>query len=86
MNREGAELLKIEQRIREGKVDGVSQTVLARAFQSTPKSERTQRIQTLCQGGAVVVFRRETGGRTAIVYVHKDHAEEHRAKYPDDQG
>jgi hypothetical protein len=86
MNREGAELLKIEQRIKEGKADGVSQTVLTRAFQSTPRSERTQRIQTLCQGGAVVSFRRETGGRTAIVYVHKEYADDHRTKCPNDQG
>lgn len=86
MTHEGAELLKIEQRIREGKADGVMQSTLTRAFQSTPRSERNQRIQTLCQGGAVVNFRRDTGGRTAIVYVHKDFAEEHRAKYPNDQG
>src|SRR5271169_6227117 len=43
MNREGAELLKIEQRIKEGRVDGVSQTVVTRAFQYTAKTERTQR-------------------------------------------
>ena len=86
MTREGAELLKIEQRIKEGKADGVAQSVLTRAFQSTPRSERTQRIQTLCQGGAVVSFRRETGGRTAVVYVYKEYADDHRAKYPDDQG
>ena len=86
MTREGAELLKIEQRIKEGKADGVAQSVLTRAFQSTPRSERTQRIQTLCQGGAVVSFRRETGGRTAVVYVHKEYADDHRTKYPDDQG
>jgi hypothetical protein len=85
MNREGAELMKIEQQIKEGRVDGVSQTVLTRAFQSTPKSERTQRIQTLCQGGAVVAFRRETGGRAATIYVHADYAEEHSIKFPGDQ-
>ena len=85
MNREGAELLKIEQRIKEGKIDGVSQTVVTRAFQSTPKSERTQRIQTLCQGGAIVAFRRETGGRAATFYVHADYAEEHEAKFPGDK-
>lgn len=85
MNREGAELSKIEQRIKEGKIDGLSQTILTRAFQSTPKTERTQRIQTLCQGGAVVPFRRETGGRLATFYVHADYAEEHSTKFPSDQ-
>jgi hypothetical protein len=85
MTREGAELMKVEQRIKEGKVDGVSQSVLTRAFQSTPKTERTQRLQTLCQGGAVVSFRRETNGRHAVFYVHKDYAEEHKVKFPSDQ-
>jgi hypothetical protein len=85
LTREGAELQKIEQRIKEGKVDGVSQTILTRAFQSTPKTERTQRIQTLCQGGAIVAFRRETGGRAGMIYVHADYSEEHSAKFPDDQ-
>jgi len=85
MNREGAELMKIEQRIKEGKVDGVLKSTLTRAFQSTPWRERSQRIQTLCQGGAVVMFQRETNGRTASVYVHKDYAEEHKAKFPDDK-
>ena len=85
MNREGAELMKVEHRIKEGGVDGISQTVLTRAFQSTPKTERTQRIQTLCQGGAVVAFRRETGGRLATIYVHADCAEEHSKKFPGDQ-
>jgi len=85
MNREGAELQKIEQRIKEGKVDGVSKTVLTRAFQSMVWRERNQRIVTLCQGGAVVQFQRETGSRTAYVYVHKDYAEEHKVKFPNDK-
>ena len=85
MNREGAELMKMERRIREGEIDGVSQSVLTRAFQSTLKTERTQRIQTLCQGGAVVAFRRNTGGRAAIIYVHADFADEHATKFPGDE-
>ena len=84
MTREGAELLKIEQRIKETKVVGLTQSVFTRAFQSTPKPERTQRLQTLVQGGSVVAFRRGTGGRSAMVYVHKDYAEEHKEKFPDD--
>jgi hypothetical protein len=85
MTHEGAELGKIEKRIKEGKADGVTLSTLTRAFQSTPKWERTQRIETLCQGGTVVVFRKQTTGRAASLYVHKDYAEEHRQRFPNDK-
>lgn len=84
MTREGAELLKIEQLIQKAGVEGVKLTTLTRAFQSTPTPERKQRIQTLCDGGAVFRFRRGTTGRAAVIHVYKDYVEEHKTKYPHD--
>ncbi|PWT91839.1 MAG: hypothetical protein C5B55_07435 [Blastocatellia bacterium] len=84
MTREGAELLKIEQLIKQAGVEGLSLTTLTRTLQSTPTTERKQRVLTLCDGGVVVRFTRKTGGRNAVIYVYKDYAEEHKKNHPND--
>jgi hypothetical protein len=84
MNREGAAVEKIEQRIRAAGICGLLKSELTRAFQDTKTYERDGRIRTLLDAGVVLKFNRPTNGRSADVLVHSAYAERHATDYPTD--
>jgi hypothetical protein len=86
MSREGAEVDKMAERIKQAGPEGLSRRDFTRAFQGVKSSERDARERTLVRAGTIVPFARQTAGRTAFVFVHKDHLEAHAQQYSGDKG
>jgi hypothetical protein len=84
LNREGAQVDKLEQQIKAAGVGGLPKSEFTRAFQDMRHYERGFRLQTLLDAKVVESFSRSTAGRRAEVLVHKDYVEEHRLKFPKD--
>lgn len=86
ITREGSEINKILVFVRGRGVPGASLSELTRTFYSMPESERKSRLQTTLDSGDVIAFRRtNTGGRSGLVYVFKDSADQHKVEFPDDK-
>jgi hypothetical protein len=84
MNREGTEVDRMAHRVAQAGSDGLLRSELTRAFQHVRANDRDNRLRTLTEGGVVVRFYRGTTGRSAEVLVHRDHADEHAERFPDD--
>jgi hypothetical protein len=85
MTREGSDIEKMTELIRDAGVPGISQSGVTLAFKYWKGQERKQRLETLKEAGTVVSFQRQTAGRSATVLVHADHAEEHSRQFPQDK-
>lgn len=85
MNREGAAVDKLEQRIRAAGVAGLAKSEFTRAFQFMRQQDRDSRLRTLQAAGTVFRFDRSTSGRSAEIFVHKDYLEQHEVDFPDDK-
>jgi hypothetical protein len=85
MSREGAEVGRMEERIRAVGAAGLPKSEFTRCFQAVRASERESRLQTLIDGEVVWRFWRGTSGRKAAVLVHKDHAAEYARRFPTDE-
>jgi hypothetical protein len=72
MNAVGYGIKQYEEKIHAGGPDGITQSDLTRAFQGVPSWQRDDRIGTLVQSGAIRKTNRNTAGRTATIYVHRD--------------
>lgn len=70
MNRRGYALSSMENVIRDAGPEGVTKTVLTRAFQSLDRRDREQNLQTLKDAGQVLEVTRQTSGRSATVFIH----------------
>jgi hypothetical protein len=74
MSAVGFDLQRIEERVREGGRSGMTQNKLTRCFQSMPKRERNDNIQTLIDAGAIIRIddspTNGKGGRPKTVYFH----------------
>jgi hypothetical protein len=85
MNSTGFKIAEMEDAIRKHP-EGMPLTDFTRAFQHVPKRDRQDWLDTLCQGGRVVCFTREsTGGRRPTVLVHEDHSPEYQRQHPADK-
>jgi hypothetical protein len=85
MTAEGFAVDRMEQRIRQVGVPGMTQSELTRAFQDGSKHrDRLDRLKTLFQGGRVCPYQRHTAGRTAAIFVHCEFAAQHEKEFPND--
>jgi len=80
MNREGSEVQRMEKLIHDAGAAGILHSMLTLAFKHWKKREREERLCTLIESGTVCVFFRQTTGRRARVYVHRDHLKAHKKK------
>jgi hypothetical protein len=85
MTREGSEIEKMAELVRDAQVAGVSQSQVTLAFKHWKGLDRKQRWETLKEAGTIVAFLRATVGRPATIYVHADYADEHSRKFPGDK-
>lgn len=85
MSREGSEVDKMAERVKQAGAEGLLRSELTSTFQYVKAPEREGRLRTLVQAGTVKTFSRKTSGRPAQVLVHKDYLEEHAQKHPEDQ-
>jgi hypothetical protein len=85
MTKEGFEVERMEQAIRQAGVAGLTQSEFTRAFQKDRYRERIERLKTIVQSGRVQQYQRpSTGGRPASIFVHADFSAEHRKDFPQD--
>lgn len=68
----GYQLQKAEEYLRAGGADGVPLSAFTRTFQHSTPKDRELWLKTLEQADAITCFNRKTGGRTAVIYVHRD--------------
>jgi hypothetical protein len=86
ITREGSEINRMLIFIQARGAAGALQSELTKTFWSMHGRERAERLQTIVDSGEVIPFRRtNTGGRTGLVFVFKDFAEQHQREYPDDK-
>lgn len=85
MTREGSDIEKMAELIRDAGVPGITLSRVTLAFRHWKGHDRKQRLDTLKEAGTVASFQRQTAGRTAAVLVHTDHAEEHSRQFPQDK-
>jgi hypothetical protein len=78
MNREGSDVEKMAEKIRNAGASGIYQSELTYAFQHWKSWERNQRLATLAESGRVYRKELPTRGRTATLFVHQDHYAEHQ--------
>jgi hypothetical protein len=76
MNREGSEVEKIAEKIRNAGPSGITQSELTRAFQYWKPRERTERLQTLLDSGRVHADSQQTKGRPTTRYVDQAYISE----------
>jgi hypothetical protein len=84
MSREGSEVEKMAESIRAGGPAGVLHSKVTLAYKHWKKREREERLATLSDSRTVLCFQRQTGGRTAKVYVHREHVKAYKRKHPQD--
>ncbi len=77
MSREGSEVEKIAERIRNAGPAGMPRSALTRAFQHLRKRDREERLATLTESLKIHSFGVPTTGRTGQLYVHEDHFDEY---------
>lgn len=75
LNREGSEVDKMAERIKAAGPEGITRNELTRAFQHIKRRDREERLSTLRDAGTVVAKQRQTPGRVAQVFVHRQFAE-----------
>jgi hypothetical protein len=85
LNREGSEIDRMAGVIRQAGSSGVPKSDLTRVFQSIRTGEREGRLATLLDAKTVRRFSRSTSGRSAIMLVHKDSAEQYHRLFPKDE-
>ncbi len=73
---------QMEKRIREAGPEGMLRSEFTIAFQNHPLKERESELVTLLKAETVRCFLRSTSGRSASVFVHKDHLAEYSKKHP----
>jgi hypothetical protein len=72
MTREGSEVERIAEKIRQAGRNGISRSELTRAFQHVKQKDRDERLRTLVEVGRIREITRQTAGRSVKVYFH-DH-------------
>ncbi len=85
MNQEGSEVEKLADRIRNAGPKGMLRSELTASVKHWKRPDRENRLSNLTESKTVLMFRRETLGRNAVVYVHKDHLDAHANSYPADR-
>jgi hypothetical protein len=85
LSREGAEVDRMAEVVRQAGPDGLLRSELTRCFQHVRAPEREGRLATLIQAGTVHRFSRPTGGRHADVLVDKELLEKYRHQHPEDK-
>jgi len=85
MTREGSEVERMSERIRDAGVPGVPLSGITSAFKHWQKTHRNERLATLREAGTVTLFHRLTSGRPAHIYVHAELVDEHIQKFPEDK-
>jgi hypothetical protein len=85
MNQHGYSVSRIEECVRRAGSSGLLQSGLTRAFQRIGERELDEGISLLTRSETIHTFKRQTAGRKATVYVHKDYADEHAVRFPDDR-
>ena len=84
MSREGSEVEKMAELIRNAGSAGRLHSKLTLAYKHWKSREREERLRTLTDSRTIRCFERQTRGRTAKVYVHRDHVKAHKKKHPRD--
>lgn len=84
MSREGSEVEKMAKLIRNAGSAGMLHSKLTLAYKHWKSREREERLRTLTDSRTVRCFQRQTRGRTAKVYVHKDHVKAYKKKHSRD--
>ena len=85
MTAEGFAVDRIEQKIRQAGVPGITQSELTRAFQDGKYRDREDRIKTLMAAGRVRSYQRsQARGRPSGIFVHSDFAPQHAKEFPTD--
>jgi hypothetical protein len=84
MSREGSEVERMSECIRQAGPDGLLRSQLTHVFQHVRSNDREARLRTLIDAGSVRPFSRPSQGRRAEVLVHKDHVDEHKRLRPAD--
>lgn len=85
MSREGFEVDRMAERIKQAGPEGLLRSELTRGFQHVRASDRYSRLHTLVEAGMVIRFGRGTAGRRAEVLVHRDHTDEHGRQFTEDE-
>ena len=85
MSGAGFALKRVEDRIRQAGPEGLSRSVLTRAFQHDTPRDREERLRTLLDGRVVFTMTRGTAGRSAQLLVHDDHLGEYTRRHPEDR-
>ena len=78
MSREGYQLDKRAEKVRDAGVDGLPLSAFTRAFQHDNRMERYHRLETMTEAETVYCFQRGTTGRPAIYLVHRDFVDGYR--------
>jgi hypothetical protein len=78
MSREGSEVEKMADLIRHSRSKGLLQSELTLAFKHWSKREREERVATLIESQTIHGFHRQTRGRQAKVYVHREHLQSYK--------
>jgi hypothetical protein len=73
MSREGSEVEKISDRVRNAGSKGMTRSEFTRAFQHLKKRDRDERLDTLGDSQKIHKFSIKTGGRDMTLYVHEEH-------------
>jgi hypothetical protein len=73
MSREGSEVEKMAELIRDAGPKGISRSELTRTFQHAKKRERDERLGTLLESGRIQSTFKKTPGRPVQIFVHEDH-------------
>jgi hypothetical protein len=76
MSREGSEVEKMCEEIRDAGPEGITQSDLTRSFQGWKGWERKERLKTLEDAGRIHKIERQTAGRPSTRYVHEDHRQD----------
>jgi hypothetical protein len=84
LSREGAEVDRMADVVRRGGPEGMSRSELTRIFQHLRNTERESRLSTLLDAKLVHRFWRETSGRSAGIFVHKEYLAEYKRRHPQD--
>jgi hypothetical protein len=81
MNREGSEIEKMAESIRNTRAAGMLHSKLTLAYKHWRQRDRQERLRTLTDSRTVRCFLRQTKGRTAKVYVHPDYIAAYKKKH-----
>lgn len=85
MNQEGSAVEKMAERIKSAAATGMLLSDVTVAFKHWKRNVRKDRLHTLYSSGTVGCFYRQTSGRRAQVFVHRDYLKDYEEQHPDDK-